>query len=141
VRRWVKRHFDRDLYPADVEIAHTPDGRFRATGQWVEELGLRPFVSTCNEGMTGYSVASERQIGIATVPASLGFEHAARTAAAQLLGRDSNPDDFRLLDSDELHGCATLCCGESTLRAHSLRHEDRIVAIAVLQEATHADVQ
>ena len=69
VRMWVKRCYNRQLYPADVELAEAEGGKLRVAGFWVPEVGKAPFVAACYRELVAVAVAgaSEATIGMARV--------------------------------------------------------------------------
>jgi phosphopantetheinyl transferase (holo-ACP synthase) len=64
VRRWVKRHYDADLYPADVEITTDEQGKPVVTGRWTERCGGAPHVSISHKGARAVAVAGRHPLGI-----------------------------------------------------------------------------
>lgn len=64
VRAWVKRHYNRDLYPADVEIIPDEHGKPKIGGRWLSELGVVPEVSISHKGTVAVAAAADQELGI-----------------------------------------------------------------------------
>jgi len=86
VRMWVKRHFNLDLFPADVEIHQDANGKPSVRGGWTRKISRIPTVSISHKGKTAVAVAASVPIGIdmETVEArDRGFEQIALSDADQ----------------------------------------------------------
>jgi acyl transferase domain-containing protein len=126
IRRWIKRRYDRDLYPADVEITSDSAGNLQANGIWLDEIGSRPYVAACHRGPIAVGAASEQEIGIAMEPADKGLEHCARTAAARLAGADS----ISSCATDEMGRMALIDGRGRRILVHNTRNGEFLIALA-----------
>jgi phosphopantetheinyl transferase len=65
VRVYVKKHYDMELYPADVEIGQDEKGRVVPRGYWAKDIDPVPFVSLSCSGSIGVAAAAEsRFLGV-----------------------------------------------------------------------------
>ncbi|MBI1825124.1 MAG: polyketide synthase dehydratase domain-containing protein [Planctomycetes bacterium] len=96
VRMWVKRHFDLDLFPADVEITQDANGKPGVRGGWTRKIDRVPIVSISHKGKTAVAAAASVPIGIdmeSVESRDRGFEQIALSDADQ-----DFLDDFSLSD-------------------------------------------
>jgi hypothetical protein len=134
VRRWMKRHHNRDLYPADVKITPAPHGKLTASGAWADETKPRPFVAAACCGPMAIGVASGTEIGVAAIGCDAGWEHCAYEAALNLLGETREECAALHLAAsagvgDHSH-TVTVLNGEKRINVHGVRHGDVLIAIA-----------
>jgi acyl transferase domain-containing protein/phosphopantetheinyl transferase (holo-ACP synthase)/acyl carrier protein len=96
VRLWLKRHYRRDVYPADIEILTDAGGRPTVSGPGLGGLAEVPQVSISHKGMTAVAAAGRRALGIdleLIQDRDTGFEEVAFTPnELELLGRLNGED-------------------------------------------------
>jgi len=128
VRMWAKARFDRDLYPADVEIIVRADGRCSAAGCWADQLGAHPFVSASHLGEVAVGVASDREVEVAIE--SSDQSDCVGLAASRLLLCDPGVTAKHLRWKDDATGVFIFENGQRKITVHSTSYKGFRIAVA-----------
>jgi phosphopantetheinyl transferase len=64
VRVWLKRHYQMDVFPADVEIHSDANGRPYADGPWIQRIDEAPRLSIAHKGPVAVAAVGRGVLGV-----------------------------------------------------------------------------